>query len=247
MASFDTQRLLVVFFISFILCLSRLSPRFSKFLAKISPRAGVVFLLGLVFVGVEGVLFNGALFVHLLEFSYLVMVLSLLAFIYVFSGERLFYWVAGGLVTFLIAIYAIHSFFDLFQMGAMMRRRDLTLGFANIRLFSDVAVGLMPLALLYIVSRPRPSMIAAVLCFLPLSFWWYLLFLSEGRAGILSLVMAMVIALALFRQSAYWPVATLFGASLAGLAGWWFVNPLRRTVEGQEIIFHRDITSPEFK
>jgi O-antigen ligase len=243
MASFDIQRLLVVCFVFLVIFLSRFSPYFSEFLSKNFLRVGVVFLVGLMFVGIEGVFLSGALFVHLLEFSYFIVVFSFLSFVYAFSKGRFFYWVVGGLVTLLISIYAIYSFFDIFQMGAMMRRRDLTLGFANIRLFSDVAVGLMPLALLYIVSRPKPSMIAAVLCFLPLSFWWYLLFLSEGRAGILSLVMAMVIALALFRQSAYWPVATLFGSALAGLAGWWFVNPLRRTIEGQEVIFHRDVTS----
>lgn len=191
-------------------------------------------------------LFAPYYFVFLLEFTaflgvalWLVVVgLTCDLFFKKFNGLLL-----GGVFLFIVVAYSLYAIDFIFLNYNFLDRRQSTPGFANLRHFSDVAVGLMPLALLYIVSRPRPSMIAAVLCFLPLSFWWYLLFLSEGRAGILSLIMAMVIALALFRQSAYWPVATLFGASLAGLAGWWFVNPLRRTVEGQEIIFRRDVTS----
>lgn len=189
--------------------------------------------------------FSTLVFISLLDASFLVLMLTLavLIFLALRRLETRVLLAIGSGVLLLLVFYSLYAVDYIAVRYQFLDRRQSTPGFANLRHFSDVAVGLMPLALLYIVSRPRPSMIAAVLCFLPLSFWWYLLFLSEGRAGILSLVMAMVIALALFRQSAYWPVATLFGSALAGLAGWWFVNPLRRTVEGQEIVFHRDVTS----
>ncbi|MGY6563473.1 MAG: O-antigen ligase family protein [Halomonadaceae bacterium] len=189
--------------------------------------------------------FSTFVFISLLDVSLLVLMLTLAAMVFLAArrlGRRALLVIGGGFLL-LLAFYSLYAVDYIAVRYQVLGRRQSTPGFANLRHFSDVAVGLMPLALLYIVSRPRPSMIAAVLCFLPLSFWWYLLFLSEGRAGILSLALAMVIALALFRQSAYWPVTTLFGSSLAGLAGWWFVNPLRKTVEGKEVIFHRDITS----
>ncbi|QOR39103.1 O-antigen ligase family protein [Billgrantia diversa] len=147
----------------------------------------------------------------------------------------------GGSVMLLILLYALVTIDALILQRDFLLRRELTPGLGNIRHFSDLAAGLMPLSLLYIVSRPRHSLIAFMLCFLPLSFWWYLLFVSEGRSGILSLTLAMITALVLFRRAARWPVATLFGSALAGLAGWWFVNPLRKTADGT--IFLRDITS----
>lgn len=211
---------------------------------KIKVVGGAIFFF--LFMMFSGILFCGFFLLSFLELAWMMFFfqLSVGFFLLVRNGLSLKGWlVLGGVVCVSLFSYSLFAL-DFFSIHYnFMVRNQSTPGFANLRHFSDVAVGLMPLALLYIVSRPRPSAIAAVLCFLPLSFWWYLLFLSEGRAGVLSLVMAMVVALVLFRKSAYWPVSTLFGASLAGLAGWWFINPLRRTVEGQEIIFHRDVTS----
>ncbi|WP_111411700.1 O-antigen ligase family protein [Billgrantia lactosivorans] len=163
-------------------------------------------------------------------------------FIHAARWKLILWLVGGGAITFVLWAYAFLSIDRLIIQYDHLVRSEMALGFSNIRQFSDVAVGLMPLGLLYIVSRSQPSFIAALLCFLPLSFWWYLLFLTEGRAGILSLTIAMTVALVLFGRAAQWPVATLFSSALAGLAGWWFVNPLRRGLENGEI-FHRDIAS----
>lgn len=167
--------------------------------------------------------------------------LTVQVFTTVNAWGRLGWMVVGGALLLVLGVYVLFVTDVFIFHFKFLARREVTPGFANIRHFSDVAAGLMPLALLYVVSRPRPSLIAAFLCFLPLSFWWYLLFLTEGRAGILSLTVAMIIALVLFGRAARWPVATLFGSALAGLAGWWFVNPLRKTADGA--IFLRDITS----
>ncbi|MCE8038892.1 O-antigen ligase family protein [Halomonas sp. MCCC 1A11062] len=245
---FDVQRLLQFFIFSVVLFCSVFSVGFflrcKVFLFQVKSCEFYVTLLVLAWLSlvVTQSPFVPLSLLELIFFIVLVVVVSLV----LAAAKRwveFSWWFLGGVVLFFLFFYSFLSFDSLLFQKDFLHRRFIAYSFDNIRHFSDVAVGLMPLALLYIVSRPRPSVIAAVLCFLPLSFWWYLLFLSEGRAGILSLALAMVIALALFRQSAYWPVTTLFGSSLAGLAGWWFVNPLRKTVEGKEVIFHRDITS----
>ncbi len=156
--------------------------------------------------------------------------------------RRVVVWqVLGGLVMLGCAVYGFKALDAIYWRREFLEARDVTPGLPNIRLFSDIAAGLMPLALLYITARRSPSRVAALLSLPPLAVWWYLLFLTEGRAGILALTCAMGVALLLFGRQARFPVATLFVAALIGLLGWWIYNPLMG--ERAESPFRRDLTS----
>ncbi|SDJ64804.1 O-antigen ligase family protein [Billgrantia gudaonensis] len=139
------------------------------------------------------------------------------------------------------AIYGFQALDAIYWRWEFLEARDITPGLPNVRLFSDIAAGLMPLALLYVTARSVPSRVAALLCLPPLAVWWYLLFVTEARAGILALVSAMAVAVWLFGRQARFPVATLSVAALVGLLGWWLYNPL--LAEGAESPFQRDLTT----
>lgn len=183
----------------------------------------------------------------LLELSWL-LALAALALLVGLSAARLglFAWQLLGasaallvLVYALVALDSVHFHYPIFQV------RDATPGFANIRHYSDIAVGIMPLALVYVVARRRLSLAVALLTGAALSVWWYLLFLTEGRSGVLSLAVAMLVAGVLLRRHAAWPVGTLFLSALPALAGWWWLNPKRdalaETAASAGQVFTRDI------
>lgn len=150
----------------------------------------------------------------------------------------------GTLGLLILIIYALVALDRINFHWPIFTKPDATPGFANIRHFSDIAVGLMPLALIYVMARHKHFFPVALLTAFPLGVWWYLLFLTEGRAGVLSLVMAMLVALVLFRRHAAWPVGTLFFSALPAAAAWWWLNPLRQPATSGEGggVFTRDIT-----
>ncbi|MDT8878324.1 O-antigen ligase family protein [Halomonas saccharevitans] len=183
--------------------------------------------------------------VALLELAYLSMLG--VAAVLVWHGARclprLGWVILGGLIALFMLIYAALAADHLQLVWAFANRHDFGPGFANVRFFADVAVGLMPLAMLYALARRRPSLIACLLCFLPLSFWWWLLWVSESRAALLGLFVGAACAFLVVGRAARWPVLLLALSAALGLAGWWTVNPLGGGSGGEEAVFLRDITS----
>jgi len=181
--------------------------------------------------------------VALLELGYFILLIvtgSLLA-VTINHLPRIGWAAQGGLLTLFILLYAVFAADHLHLVWDFANRHDFGPGFANVRFFADVAVGVMPLALLYAVSRRRPSAVAAFLCMLPLAFWWWLLWVSESRAALLGLFAGGAVALFLFGRAARWPLAMLAISGALGLVGWWFLNPIGGG--GAEQAFVRDITS----
>lgn len=181
--------------------------------------------------------------VALLEFSYLAMLLGLILVIAaaVPSLDKRGWRFLAAVCAVFILFYSAHSILYVSLVWDFGDRHDFGPGFDNVRFFADVAAGMMPLSLLYIVVRPRPSWLAALFLALPLSVWWWLLWVSESRAALLGLVFGSVVVLVLFGRAARLPVFTLALAGFCGLLGWWLLNPL--VVEGAESPFLRDIAS----
>ncbi|MGQ4880016.1 O-antigen ligase family protein [Billgrantia sp. LNSP4103-1] len=246
MYTFDLSRIFVLFF---LLVFAVFGWKFSHtmwlfFLNKSIKTPVVRFAILFVTIFFILTMSEGYLALSLLElfsFLFIFYTIGILIFLLKISGKNNHWYLFGSMLIIFFAAYIVYVFDAVYVKYYFIRQIDFTPGFTNIRHFSDVAAGLMPLALLYVVCRSRPSLIAAFLSFLPLSVWWYVLFITEGRAGILSLVLSTFIALVLFGRAAQWPVATLFSSALAGLAGWWFINPLRKSADGA--IFLRNITS----
>jgi len=205
-----------------------------------NARAAVLSAGVLVVFGLWQASFSG---LALLELAYLLL-LGVAVVIVAISARhlpRLGWPLLGGLLALLMLIYALLAIDHLSLVWDFANRHDLGPGFANVRFFADVAVGVMPLTLLYVVARPRPSRLAAMLCLAPLTVWWWLLWVSESRAALLGLVVGALCALWLFGRAARWP-ATLLGVSSAlGLVGWWYLNPIGGG--GAADTFVRDITS----
>ncbi len=181
--------------------------------------------------------------VALLELAYLLM-LAAAAMLIGLSARclpRLGWAILGGLITLLLLVYAVLALDHLQLVWAFANRHDFGPGFANVRFFADVAAGVMPLAILYTVARRRPFVVAALLCVLPLAFWWWLLWVSESRAALLGLFAGCVVALVLFGRTARWSIGMLSFSAVIGLVGWWFFNPLGGA--GAEQALTRDITS----
>lgn len=179
----------------------------------------------------------------LLDLAYLLL-LGVSAVIVAISARhwpRLVWALLGGLLALLMLAYALLAIDHISLVWDFANRHDFGPGFANVRFFADVAVGVMPLTLLYVVARPRPSKVAAALCLVPLTVWWWLLWVSESRAALLGLIVGALCALWLFGRAARWPAALLGMSSVLGLVGWWILNPIGGA--GTEDAFVRDITS----
>jgi len=204
---------------------------------------GVIALPALALI-IAAVLLAPMPWVALLEFSYLVLLSALILLVALLTsylsswGWRLF---GAGVALFCLA-YAIFSADYIAFVWSFSNRHDFGPGFANVRLFADMAAGVMPLALLYVVARPHVSWPAAALLSLPLSVWWWMLWVSESRAALLGLVLGAAAVLLLFGRSARWPLLTLALSAMIGLLGGWFLNPLVGSgAEGER--FLRDIAS----
>ncbi|MDI5921014.1 O-antigen ligase family protein [Halomonas sp. LR5S13] len=156
----------------------------------------------------------------------LVMMTGLVA-LSVRQASLLLWQLTGGMAVLLLTVYALMALDSIHFHWPIFTKRDATPGLGNIRYFSDLAVGLMPLGLVYVVARKKLSLSVALLAALPLAVWWYLLFLTVGRSGVLSLTVAVLVVIVLFRRQAAWPVGTLLFSALPALAAWWRVNPLR--------------------
>ncbi|SFH68035.1 O-antigen ligase like membrane protein [Modicisalibacter xianhensis] len=96
------------------------------------------------------------------------------------------------------------------------------------------------MVLTYSLARISKDLFAGALCVVALSPLWYLLFLTEGRSGFLSITVAMLLTLVLLRRQALLPVTLTGLAVLPALAGWWWLNPFREPESGE--VFTRDIT-----
>jgi hypothetical protein len=176
---------------------------------------------------------------HWLAFA----LLAILVALSVRHASRFQWHLAGGMAALLLLVYALIALDSINFHWPMFIKLDATPGLVNIRHFSDLAVGLMPLGLVYVVARRPIHSAVAFLTALPLGVWWYLLFLTEGRSGVLSLTLAILVAGVLFRRQALWPVATLFLSALPALAAWWWLNPLRLFAPSDRGgVFTRDIT-----
>lgn len=181
--------------------------------------------------------------VALLELSYLGLLAALILLVAV-ATPALSMWgwrLLGAGAALFCLVYAVLAIDHISLVWNFGNRHDFGPGFDNVRFFADVAAGIMPLALLYGVVRPRPSWVAAALVSVPLGVWWWMLWVSESRAALLGLVAGTVVVLWLFGRAARWPVGTLVVSALLGLLGWWLLNPLIQ--EGAESPFLRDIAS----
>jgi len=181
--------------------------------------------------------------VALLELSYLALLAALILLLAVSTSHlsTLGWRLLGSGAALFCLVYSVLALEHISLVWDFANRHDFGPGFDNVRFFADVAAGVMPLALLYVVVRPRPSWLAAVLVGVPLSVWWWMLWVSESRAALLGLTTGTLLVFGLFGRAARWPVATLAVSSLVGLVGWWVLNPLIQ--EGGESAFIRDITS----
>ncbi|WP_152527152.1 O-antigen ligase family protein [Halomonas sp. PBN3] len=181
--------------------------------------------------------------VALLELSYLALLAALILLVAVATpclstwGWRL---LGAGAALFCL-VYAVLALDHISLVWDFGNRHDFGPGFDNVRFFADVAAGVMPLALLYVVVRPRPSWLAAALVSVPLGVWWWMLWVSESRAALLGLITGSLLVLWLFGRAARWPLATLAVSALLGLLGWWLLNPLVQETAASP--FLRDITS----
>ncbi|MGR4068030.1 O-antigen ligase family protein [Billgrantia sp. C5P2] len=190
------------------------------------------------------VLLSPAPFVAFLELSYIVglLVSSWLVSFASIKIKSLIAWrVIGGLLILLILMHSVYAMDIISLRHAFMTRHDATPGFSHDRLFSDLAAGVIPLAVLYSVSRRRLSVSAICLSVPPLAVWWYLLFISEGRSGILSLVLAGLVVAVLYRKAVLIPIFVLLLSSVVGLVGWFIFNPMVKRSSGE--VFQRDIRS----
>ena len=145
------------------------------------------------------------------------------------------------ILSLLLLFYSVLATDHISLTWGFANRHDFGPGFSNVRFFADVATGVMPLSLLYIVARPRPSWEAAALIALPLSIWWWMLWVSESRSALLSILTSATLTFCIFGRAARWPVATILTTALIGLAGWWLLNPL--TADDADYPFLRDIAS----
>ncbi|RAH38198.1 O-antigen ligase [Halomonas sp. SL1] len=181
--------------------------------------------------------------IGLLELSYLLALGVSVAVLAIHAARltTLCWMLTGGLLALFMLAYGVFAIDHVRVAWAVADRHDFGPGFANVRFFADVAVGVMPLSLLYVVSRQAPSRVAAMLCLAPLTVWWWLLWVSESRGALLGLVVAGPCALWLLGRGARWPVGLLAISGVMGLLGWWYLNPLGGA--GDSAIFVRDITS----
>lgn len=96
----------------------------------------------------------------------------------------------GVTILVVIFLYAVRSLLEILILFPFSSRLTVTPGFANIRLYSDVAVVLLPLSWLALVKNPTLKVKVAVwLCNV---FLVWILMLTEARSGLLSLGMAVV-------------------------------------------------------
>ncbi|MGR2740885.1 O-antigen ligase family protein [Billgrantia sp. Q4P2] len=188
------------------------------------------------------VLLGPAPFVAFLELSYVVGLLVSAWLVCVASRNirSLVVWrVIGGLLLVFVLVHSVYAIDTISLRHSFMTRHDATPGFAHDRLFSDMAAGVVPLAVLYSVSRKKLSVFAISLSVPPLAVWWYLLFISEGRAGILSLILAVLVVAALYRKAVLAPIFVLLLSAVIGLMGWLVFNPMVKKSTGE--VFQRDI------
>lgn len=181
--------------------------------------------------------------IGLLELSYL-LALGVSTAVLAIHAARLtsLYWMLiGGLLAIFMLAYGVFAIDHILVSWDVIDRHDFGPGFANVRFFADVAVGVMPLSMLYVVSRETITRIPAMLCLAPLTVWWWLLWVSESRGALLGLVVAGLLALWLLGRGARGPVGLLAISGVMGLLGWWYLNPLGGA--GGSAIFVRDITS----
>ncbi|NOG31085.1 hypothetical protein HLB35_03690 [Halomonas sp. TBZ9] len=193
--------------------------------------------------GIVGLVMSALVFaplpgVAMLEFSYLAILIGVILVIsaavpFIDNGGWRF---LAAVFAIVILAYSLHSLTYISLIWDFGDRHDFGPGFDNVRFFADVAAGLMPLSLLYILVRPRPSWSAAALLALPLSVWWWLLWVSESRAALLGLILGILVVLWLFGRAARLPVLALVLAAAFGLLGWWLLNPL--IAEGAESPFY---------
>ena len=181
--------------------------------------------------------------IALLELSYL-LVLGMTAVLVTLSARLLSrggWLMIGVLLALFMLVYTALAIDSISLVWTFANLHDLGPGFANVRFFADVAVGVMPLAVLYGVARVRPSLVAAVLLVPVLASWWWLLWVSESRAALLGLFSGGAVALWLLGRAARWPVGIHALSGTLGLLGWWFLNPIGGGAA--EEAFVRDIAS----
>ena len=128
----------------------------------------------------------------LLDFGYWVICLGALWYLVIsfrqFTPMRWYYF--GVLIVLLMAMFSLRSFIDIVLFTPFSNRIVATPGFANIRLYSDLAVVFMPLSLLVFTRARSPKLIAAFYVFN--IYWGWVLLITEARSGILSIGVALL-------------------------------------------------------
>lgn len=142
----------------------------------------------------------------------------------------------GGCVVLLMGGYALYAVLEIVIAAPMLTPLAATPGFSNIRMFSDVAVVLLPLSWLAINKN-----ILLRMCVWGCGIvWFWLLIITEGRSGILSLLIAAVWVCILYGALGRKALARLLVMAALAAAIYIFL-PVMATNDG--LGWHRDISS----
>lgn len=193
--TYNLQRFLqsALFLISALLFLSELPRVLDSRLVVLTAGIGskILWVMLLVVLGAVGSILNSHNFQWaLLDLEYLILCLFMVWFVAValVNADKSSWGLMGCLALALMTLYAFRSALDIWIFAPLLNRLDATPGFANIRLFSDVAVVMIPLSWLAITQSLR--FWTKFLLWAANIFWVWLLVVTEARSGLLSLTVA---------------------------------------------------------
>lgn len=169
-------------------------------------------------------------FVHLsiMDWLYWAVCLASIAFLgsSVISIPRQSLMTLGGILVLVMMFYGVRLLLEILSSGFFVTRVQMTPGFANIRLFADVAVGFIPLASLYYLALQNKRKSRAALALLVMALWVWLLLITEARSALLGLLMGGLVVLFLFgRRAASYLVMLCASLGLA-VIGWFAYHPM---------------------
>ena len=202
---------------------------------------GIAFFMLL---GIVSIWLNGEWYYGLQELSLYILLFAFMLFtahIYVYTsdsitasdgiaynrpfekGMGLLLLLFGGLYALKFFVgYGMHWFID-YPLWPGARYQNTYFGFANMRFFNQVQVWTLPLFVIWAVSlkKPpgflKPRRFKIKYCFFFLAaFWWCLIIRSAGRGATLSLLVAAVIVLIIYKQKSHSYIKHYIGAFISG-------------------------------
>lgn len=215
--TYDVQRFLQL---SFLVCLWALSWRYRQlfFVAWWArPTKALRWaLLGFMALGLASALHADFIQLSIMDWLYWGVCLASISFLGCGAVPitRQTLMVLGGIVVLVMTLYGVRLLLEILSSGYFVARVQMTPGFANIRLFADVAVGFISLAPIYFLALQDKRKSRALLVLLAMTSWVWLLLITEARSALLGLLTGGLSVLFLFGRQA----ASYLGLLCASLA-----------------------------